>query len=206
MTSRPSRKKAQAALNELMRTPVTRDDYRAIRNELTRIRNDRGAAIIGASLVETALESRLLLNFRTLSSDDYTHLFQGDQAPLGTLSAKTKISYVMRLCSAAERDDLDCIRRIRNAFAHTLKRLSFETTEIADMCAHLKLGEGPTLKKTPPNWGARSQYLEATIALSNKFLGTGEERERLILARALKEYPVAGHKGLLSGRPPSRGK
>ena len=148
----------------------------AILDQTLKEHNDRGAAIIGSTLVEWMLEYALLQKFRALSSDDYTRLFRGDSGPLSTLSAKTKLAYALEICSKEERNEIDWIREIRNAFAHTLIPLSFKTKEIADMCALLRFEPPPELLPedqqniSSAELGPKVQFIASIIELMRRLI------------------------------------
>lgn len=193
MPSQPSKATAKRAIRKLTQQSPTAKNINDILEETVKEHNDRGAAVIGASIVEWALEQILVVQFRPLSSDDYARLFQGDSGPLSTLSAKTKLAYALGSCSKEERNEIDCIRDIRNAFAHALVPLSFKTKEVADMCNLLKFEPPPEMavkskKKYIPakQSGPRWQFISSTIELIRRLIGEDGIYNQKELARALK--------------------
>ncbi len=94
---------------------------------------DRVAAIIETTSVEDALEDAILHKMVGLNNTEYSELFVGDM-PLGNYGAKIKLGYALGIFGRRTRKDLDTIRWIRNAFAHSGKLLSFSTKEVADSC------------------------------------------------------------------------
>jgi DNA-binding MltR family transcriptional regulator len=77
---------------------------------------DRGTALVATAWLDDALEVRIRAAFRPDkgTADD---VFRPD-GPLGSFAARIKIAYLLDLIEPFARKDLDCIRRIRNDFAH----------------------------------------------------------------------------------------
>jgi hypothetical protein len=102
---------------------------------------DRGAAIIGAAIVEHYLERALLSRMRPLSNGRYKELFDG-KAPLATFSAKIEMGHALNIYGEKTRADLASVNWIRNRFAHNIlgeDKWSFEVKEIKDRCDALEL-------------------------------------------------------------------
>ena len=83
--------------------------------------SDRGCVLIGAAYLDDALEEMLRTNF---SGDEnvvkkvVSPLFKGGNAPLGTFSVKTNISFALGLINNETFKALNNIRKVRNEFAH----------------------------------------------------------------------------------------
>lgn len=97
--------------------------------------SDRGAALIGAALVDDSLSHYIRAKFID-DEKSVDELIIGD-VPLGTFSAKIKLVYCMGWIGANLRADLDRVRSIRNDFAHNRSGLTFETNSIKDRCSQL---------------------------------------------------------------------
>ena len=106
-----------------------RDELTEIIAELSLNASDRASAILGAAVLDGALESVILPKFRKLTEAQIKELF-GPDSPLGTFSAKIRIGYALNLYGPKTRSDLDSIREVRNAFAQTRKRIYFSTKEV----------------------------------------------------------------------------
>lgn len=98
---------------------------------------DRGAALVGAALVDNRLES-LLRNHLDSSSVSEDLLTGGPTAVLGSFSARIKTCYALGLITKLEYEECETIRRVRNAFAHKLHGLSFADQQVTDWCRNLK--------------------------------------------------------------------
>lgn len=105
--------------------------------------SDRGAALVGAALLDARLE-RLLLS-HMLPGKFADDLIKGGNAPLGTFSSRIKATYALGLITVAEREDLHIIRAIRNDFAHREHGISFDDSRISSFCSSLKSRRPPDM-------------------------------------------------------------
>jgi mannitol operon repressor len=96
---------------------------------------DRGAALIGAALVDSELEKLLRSHF--LGGESTDQLLTGS-GPLSTFSSRIRMCYSLGLITKLEYKESDIIRRVRNEFAHKLHGLSFGDMRIADLCGSLR--------------------------------------------------------------------
>ena len=97
---------------------------------------DRIVAIVGAAYLESTFDSLLRAVFID-APDEADHLLRPD-APLGSNGARYQLAYCLGLITREQRDDLKLIAKIRNAFAHDFKTLSFDTPPVRDLCASLR--------------------------------------------------------------------
>ena len=132
-----SRGRKRASLYDLSRDslrPEHQDEYvKELNGE-----SDRAAALVAAADVDywliMLLRSKLSYKLTDIERND---LLYGKRAPLSDFSARISIAYGFGLIHSDERDDLNRIRHIRNAFAHAVISLTFEHELIAKECAHL---------------------------------------------------------------------
>lgn len=105
--------------------------------------NDRAVAIVGASMVEYALEQALQATMRAFDptkrqdKDDLERLFGGN-GPFSGMSAKILAAYALRIIGPSTRRDLDLINKIRNAFAHDMNPLAFTDEQVSNRCKQLE--------------------------------------------------------------------
>ena len=122
---------------------------------------DRGAALVGASLIDTRLERLLCSHLaeRKIAED----LVTSGNAPLGTLSARAKICFCLGLITELEFHEKNTIRRIRNEFAHGVHGVSFSTQMIRDLCNNLKANtpDGARFNGSP-----RQLFINSVVLLS----------------------------------------
>jgi mannitol operon repressor len=97
---------------------------------------DRGAALVGAALIDTRLER--LLRSHLVESKATEELLEGGNAPLATFGSRAKISYALGLITTIEFTESDIIRRVRNEFAHGVHGLTFHNQKISALCNNLK--------------------------------------------------------------------
>lgn len=100
--------------------------------------SDRGVIlIIGAMLDELLAE--LLQNVLDPSVAD--KLLKGSTAPLGSFSARVKISKAIGIIDDQDYKDIETIRRVRNAAAHFDSKQGFDTgfesQSVIDLCTNL---------------------------------------------------------------------
>lgn len=129
---------ARGGLKTLSRKMPTREEMHEALDHIAR-ESDHTTVILGTALVETAL--RLAISARThkdLSSAEDGSLFEGD-GPLATFSAKTRLALAFEVINTEMRTELDRLRDIRNAFAHSKSFLTFETEEVRAACATLTM-------------------------------------------------------------------
>ena len=96
---------------------------------------DRGAALVGAALLDKQLHD--LLRSHLLDKKESLELLEGGSAPLGTFSARIKASYCLGLITDLEHRELQLIRKVRNEFAHQTHGLTFQNEKIASLCGNL---------------------------------------------------------------------
>jgi len=105
-------------------------------NRLTQILgqlDERGLVLALAAFAEEALGD--LIEAFLISGDPAKQLLEGFNAPLGTFSARIKMSYSLGLVTKRQYEDLDQLRKIRNEFAHKWEPISFDDQKIA---AHIR--------------------------------------------------------------------
>lgn len=122
--------------------------------------SDRGLALIGGAFLDEKLAATLAAFFAA----DSPGLLHGNNAPLGSFSARIETCFALGLIEEGKRNECDYIRRIRNEFAHKLVGTSFKQQRIVDLCKNLKspLPDGPAAH--PP----RFQFENAVIAMSSR--------------------------------------
>jgi DNA-binding MltR family transcriptional regulator len=91
--------------------------------------DERGVVLALAAFAEEALGD--LIEAFLISGDPAKQLLEGFNAPLGTFSARIKMSYSLGLITKRQHADLDRLRRIRNEFAHSWEPMSFNDQKVA---------------------------------------------------------------------------
>lgn len=149
--------------------------------------SDRAVAILGASMLEDALESALR---RALVEHSVTRGLFGRQGPLATFAAKSDMAFAMGVLSEWEWRDLDRIRRVRNHFAHALRARSFDEQPASQLCDALFMAEfrrGRTARKPD-----RRAAFTATCGLLAALLsGTRSKRPKPSPFEAIRRHCLA---------------
>jgi hypothetical protein len=112
--------------------------FHDVREELD-LGSPRATAIVGAAFVEDHLQR--MIQARLVDDQKVVEQIFGPSSALGSFSAKINVGYLMGLYSREAYLELDCIRKIRNDFAHELHINSFDLQTIKDRCANLRLWE-----------------------------------------------------------------
>jgi hypothetical protein len=105
--------------------------------------SDRGCALVGAAHIDHALRKLLQLKLNSVNKNDLDKLFAGPAAPLGTLSSRTLLAAGLALINNDQRCAIDCIRKIRNEFAHSVGAIPIPTSLLDLALRHTRalLGE-----------------------------------------------------------------
>jgi len=109
--------------------------------EEMRLESDRGAVMIAAEILSTALENL----FETIIPNDYGKKRRKEMlsypAPLGTLSGKADIAYAVQIISKEVYHSITLLRRLRNKAAHS--DVGFKLSEHKDRLKELlEFGSG----------------------------------------------------------------
>lgn len=92
--------------------------------------DERGLILSLAAFAEDSLAT--LLTAFMLPTEAARQLIDGFNAPLGTLSSRIRAAYALGLVTEDQFEDLERLRKIRNAFSHTWKPTSFSDPGISD--------------------------------------------------------------------------
>lgn len=116
---------------------VSPEDW-AIWSQQLQSETERGLATTAAAILDH-LVARLIEGFLLDDPSATKKLLGLPFSPIGSFAARTAAAYSLGLISEDERDDLDCIRDIRNDFAHKPTSPSFSDQSIANKVRNLKL-------------------------------------------------------------------
>lgn len=115
--------------------PEKEGDLILIREIINKTDNDRGCALITASFAEDCIqgmiESALNLDL------DREQLF-GAMKPLSSFSAKILVAFGFNIIDKEIYDDLQTLKLIRNAFAHSRIPIDFKNSAIVEGCKTFK--------------------------------------------------------------------
>ena len=122
---------AKRKLRDLSRQDLSADEFEMSLATLdTPDIPDMIAAVFAATLVEYQLEQVLKLNFRRNDSNTWARLTDGAGA-MRDFYSKIMLGYALSSFDEDIRSNLNIVRDIRNAFAHSRTVLKFDNREIA---------------------------------------------------------------------------
>jgi DNA-binding MltR family transcriptional regulator len=104
------------------------------------IESDRGCVLIGCHVLDVALEHRLRFHFsrrRRVLKKAIDPLFETTR-PLSSFWAKIHMAHSLSLLDDWAFEDLNTIRSIRNALAHSHETFSFDSKEIEPLVFRLR--------------------------------------------------------------------
>jgi DNA-binding MltR family transcriptional regulator len=132
-------------------------------------------AILGYVLVEHELDILIRKKFKKRDDDTWGKL-QGESGPLRSFSTKISIGHALGIYSDKLQHDLNIVRIIRNAFAHSKKLLDFDDPLIIPelLSAHLVPAKfkKDLRKKNPGNELAKASFIVICLKLQTAFLKT----------------------------------
>jgi DNA-binding MltR family transcriptional regulator len=129
-------------------------------------------AILGYVLVEHELDILLRKKFKKKDDDTWAEL-QSEQGPLRSFSAKISIGYSLGIYDEKVQRDLNIVRVIRNAFAHSKKLLDFnDPLVVQEMLGALRLSAKfkKHLRKNPTNQLAKASFIVICLKLQTTLL------------------------------------
>jgi len=94
---------------------------------------DRAAAIVGAAILDSTLESVLNSFLIKSSHPKNDSLFDGPNAPLSSFGSKIDIAFRLGLISEQMSKVLHIARRIRNSFAHDIVNCNFKNQQVISL-------------------------------------------------------------------------
>jgi hypothetical protein len=131
--------------------------------------NDRSTIITLASHAESHLETQIglcLPHLRKGEEKDWTETFRHD-GPLGTFSACINMAFYLTMIDQTLRDQLHDLRDMRNAVAHTTRRVTFEDVELQNVAKRLIAPKGmfKLLENTAD--GVRRTFIAEAMLISS---------------------------------------
>ena len=139
------------AFKELLKQHPQTEDLPAMEQEFYG-ESTRAVILLSSSAVDIALQEAIARLMR--SHTDVKALFDFDR-PLGSFSAKIRVSFGLRIYDQITYRDLEIVRELRNGFAHSRLALDFNTKEVAAMCMQLKLPDSDKAMFPEPIKGSK---------------------------------------------------
>ena len=125
---------------------------------------DRETALVAATGVEQGLE--LAIASKLGGRDDASTILFGDGAVLHDFNAKIKMAYILEIIGKRTTADVQAIRAIRNAFAHSTLVIDFDTPEVTEVISLISIPdrEPMTMEGISPN-DARERFIQSCFRL-----------------------------------------
>lgn len=144
----------------------------------------RGAALIMASILDNMLEYAITLFFVELGKTKFDNIFRSKQAPLASFSSKISVAYALGIITDEVRAQLDRVRSIRNAFAHSMKAIDFDHEIVASECNKLSPSViyGSKFAADTP----REKFLSSATVIGIAIISFIKDREEAIGSGDLK--------------------
>lgn len=141
-----SRGVKKQTLRDFTRELPSQEDQGRFR-EAMNAESDLVTAIIQAIEIDFIIEQRII--FKLARQDEETiELLSKDNGALATFFSKIVLGYALGLYDKEVMDYVNIIRRIRNAFAHSRKDISFATPQIMAELASVKIPQDAELRRS----------------------------------------------------------
>jgi len=98
-------------------------------------KSDRGMVIVATAYLDLLLRGLLEKGMR--QDNDLLDILFTSNGALQDFSVRIKLAYVLGLIGHGAYADLNILRDVRNAFAHSAHYLSFQNPDVAAMCQRL---------------------------------------------------------------------
>jgi hypothetical protein len=162
--------------------------------------SDRAIIILAASVLDDMLSYVLARRMIFVPTDDQMEYIFRPDGPVGTFSGKIELAYLFGFIEDNTRSQLNDLRELRNACAHSHQEISLENAALANVakrllypCGFIKLA-GETRQEL------REAFLQEFIILI-RALGAGSRAKGIALVQEDLKTAFAS-----IGQPPSLGK
>jgi DNA-binding MltR family transcriptional regulator len=171
------------------------------------------AAILGQALIETELEVLLRDEFRHKDDDTWSDL-TNEKGPLSTFNSKIIAAYAFGLFDETTRKNLNIIREIRNAFAHSKRLIDFNDQAVLNTLAKVSVPIGKTrraqhLRRVRKSASGREAFtalckqiaIELMRRTTKKYKSRAKRQNRKLAALRARELTLLSPFRLLGGQP-----
>jgi hypothetical protein len=206
MAASRNRGKKKAKLRDYSHLSLTKEEKQTVAAIAHSVeQNPMVTAILGAILVEHELDNLLRPKFKNLDDDEWKDL-QNEQGPLRSFSAKISIGRALNIYDKKLKNDLDVVRVVRNAFAHSRKLLEFTDPLIAQemMQSHYlpKRFKNELREEMPNTATAKAAYIVICLRIQIVLLTKGSRAAAAKNYRMKKKIATSPLRNALLGNPP----
>jgi DNA-binding MltR family transcriptional regulator len=167
---------------------LSKEEFDTLKKELE-TGPDRATAIIAALYAEDAIGA-LVRTYLARSDDKVMNELHGRDGPLSSFYSTILLAHGLGAIDETTKQKLSTIRQIRNAFAHAIRPISFQTPEVVDAVQKLQ----PSEKINASN--ARAVYIDTIWGMAYRLSRDATKRfEKQI--RSYK-YQARKHRKLLA--------
>lgn len=148
--------------------------------------SDRSLVVVLASLLEDNLTEQIRDRLRPMErrEEKDLRLYHPD-GPIGSFSVKTNVAYAMQIIDATTRSDLQDLREMRNACAHSFKPINFSTPQLYSVMLRMFQPEREPLIIRPtektPHWKRRHLFMLQALSLMLIISHGGREEAKAFL-------------------------
>jgi DNA-binding MltR family transcriptional regulator len=133
--------------------------------------SDLVVAIVSAIEVEYLLEQEIILKLKR-RDDDTLELLTKENGALSSFFSKIGLAYALNIIDEGRMEYINIVRRIRNAFAHSRKDISFSNQLVLDEIGALKL---PSQKRS---------HLYRSVSIAKRLVAVKVPHEPALVGRA----------------------
>jgi hypothetical protein len=132
-----SRGKRKPKLRDLSINPLTYDELTNLLDALGAQTSPLSKALLGAALVEHDLDNSLRGCLKIKTDAEWEGLVD-ERGPLSSFSRKIQMGRALRIYDSSFQTNLDVIRNVRNAFAHSKRLITFDHELVQKELARIK--------------------------------------------------------------------
>jgi hypothetical protein len=186
-----SKGRKKPKLRDLSVNPLTYEEQTALIDAVAAAAHPINSAILGAVLVEHELDTSLRKRMNITDDEEWEKIV-AESGPLNSFSRKIVLGRTLRIYSDDTRENLDIVRSVRNAFAHSRRIIDFSHHLVCKELDSIKVPKGGTktygsVIKYPP----QQRYVRLCFLLAGELMRkrtSAYERSRKRYAR--KSSPV----------------
>jgi hypothetical protein len=152
-------------LRQFTNLPATAEHQEEFDKQVNAKTDDRGVCLLIVAQLENELDRALDCVIEPPASVREA-LYEQD-GPLSTFAREISMAAALEIIGPISRANLRIIRHVSNAFAHAKRPLKFSTTEVARVCADLKIintYEPPVVMDQQPDLSPRARFENVVAA------------------------------------------
>jgi hypothetical protein len=187
-----SKGRKKPKLRDLSVNPLSHEEQKALIDAVAAAAHPINSAILGAALVEHDLDTSLRKRMN-ITDDEEWEKNVAESGPINSFSRKIVLGRTLRIYSDDTRGNLDIVRNVRNAFAHSRRLIDFSHHLVCKELNKIKIPKGGKktyggIIKYPP----QQRYVALCFLLARELTRKQTKAyERSRKRYALKSSPVS---------------